>query len=167
MLTNRDRAKVITAMRFLVSFVVFAVASLSLSGCVGPEKKAATDTTVAVTTTVAGTKIAVAHAGPAGEWQMPGGDYASSRYSSLNSITPANAQNLHVAWAFSTGVLRGHEGQPLVVGNTMYVITPYPNVAYALDLTQEGPPLKWKTRPPNAQTAVGIACCDVVNRGAA
>src|SRR6185503_11437369 len=59
------------------------------------------------------------------------------------------------------------EGQPLVIGNTMYVITPYPNVAYAIDLTQEGQPLKWKFRPENRQQAIGRACCDVVNRGAA
>jgi glucose dehydrogenase len=50
----------------------------------------------------------------------------------------ANAKNLHVSWTFSTGVLRGHEGQPLVVDNTMYLITPYPNVAYALDLDAAG-----------------------------
>ena len=56
---------------------------------------------------VSGARIAVAHAGPAGEWQMPAGDYASSRYSELASITPQNAANLRVAWAFSTGVLRG------------------------------------------------------------
>ena len=98
---------------------------------------------------------------------MPAGDYASSRYSELSSITPENAANLRVAWAFSTGVLRGHEGQPLVVGNTMYVVTPYPNVSYAIDLTQVGQPLKWKFRPDNAQQAIGRACCDVVNRGAA
>ena len=91
---------------------------------------------------VSGARIAVPHAGPAGEWQMPAGDYASSRYSTLSSITPENAKNLKAAWTFSTGVLRGHEGQPLVIGNTMYVITPYPNVAYAIDLTQPGQPLK-------------------------
>ncbi len=98
---------------------------------------------------------------------MPAGDYASSRYSELASITPQNAANLRVSWAFSTGVLRGHEGQPLVVGNTMYVVTPYPNVSYAIDLAQTGQPLKWKFRPDNAQQAIGRACCDVVNRGAA
>ena len=102
----------------------------------------------------------------AGEWLLPGRDYSSSRYSPLGQITPENAKNLHVSWTFSTGVLRGHEGQPLVVGNTMYVVTPYPNVAYALDLTQPGFPLKWKYRPENAQAAIGVACCDVVNRGA-
>src|SRR3982751_4900267 len=119
------------------------------------------------TASVSGARIAVAHAGPPGEWQMPAGDYASSRYSELATITPQNAANLKVAWAFSTGVLRGHEGQPLVVGNTMYVVTPYPNVSYAIDLTQAGQPLKWKFRPDNAQQAIGRACCDVVNRGAA
>ena len=118
-------------------------------------------------TTVAGTKIGAPRTGPVGEWNVPAGDYASSRYSDLDQITAANAKNLHAAWTFSTGVLRGHEGQPLVVGNTMYVVTPYPNVSYALDLTTEGQPLKWKVRPENAQTAVGLACCDVVNRGAA
>ncbi len=98
---------------------------------------------------------------------MPGGDYSGSRYSELDEITVANAKNLHVAWTFSTGVLRGHEGQPLVVDRTMYLVTPYPNVSYAIDLTTEGNPLKWKVRPENSLTAVGMACCDVVNRGAA
>ena len=78
---------------------------------------------------------------------MPAGDYASSRFSDLAQITPANAANIHASWTFSTGVLRGHEGQPLVVNNTMYLVTPYPNVSYALDLTQTGQPLKWKFRP--------------------
>jgi PQQ-dependent dehydrogenase (methanol/ethanol family) len=117
---------------------------------------------------VAGARIAGAPpTDNAGEWAMPARDYASSRYSNLTQINSENAQNLRVAWTFSTGVLRGHEGQPLVVGNTLYIVTPYPNVAYALDLTQPGYPLKWKYRPENAQAAVGIACCDVVNRGAA
>src|SRR5215213_6663770 len=116
---------------------------------------------------VEGTRIASAPPNNnAGEWLLPGRDYSNSRYSELSQITPANAANLRVSWTFSTGVLRGHEGQPLVVNNTMYLITPYPNVAYALDLTQPGFPLKWKYRPENAQAAVGIACCDVVNRGA-
>src|SRR5262245_33340920 len=105
--------------------------------------------------------------GKEGEWTMPARDYANSRYSELREITAANAKNLKVAWTFSTGVLRGHEGQPLVIDNTMYIVTPYPNVAYALDLTQPGFPLKWKFRPDNAQAAAGIACCDAVNRGAA
>ncbi|HET7457189.1 MAG TPA: PQQ-dependent dehydrogenase, methanol/ethanol family [Gemmatimonadaceae bacterium] len=150
----------------------------ALAACTGGARdasrdSAARDTTVGTTAArptvapVTGARIGVARTGPAGEWPMPGGDYASSRYSELADITPANAKNLRVSWALSTGVLRGHEGQPLVVDNTMYVVTPYPNVAYAIDLTQEGQPLKWKFRPENAQAAAGQACCDVVNRGAA
>jgi PQQ-dependent dehydrogenase (methanol/ethanol family) len=130
----------------------------------GPQ---ATSTAAIGTASPSGATIAVPHAGPPGEWQMPAGDYANSRYSELASITPQNAANLRVAWAFSTGVLRGHEGQPLVIDNTMYVVTPYPNVSYAIDLAQTGQPLKWKFRPVNSQQAIGRACCDVVNRGAA
>src|SRR5262245_24672237 len=76
-----------------------------------------------------------------GQWTLPGKDYAGIRYSGLTRITPANAAQLRPVWTFSTGVLGGHEGQPLVVNNTMYVVTPYPNVLYAFDLTQEGYPL--------------------------
>ena len=115
---------------------------------------------------VRGATIAFPRTGPAHEWPMPGADYSNSRYSELAQITPENARNLRAAWTFSTGVLRGHEGQPLVVGNTMYIVTPYPNVAYALDLTVAGSPLRWKFRPENDQASQGIACCDVVNRGA-
>ena len=107
---------------------------------------------------VEGAAIASPHIGPAGEWHMPAGDYASSRYSELAQITPANAKNLHVAWTFSTGVLRGHEGQPLVVDNTMYIVTPYPNVAYALDLTHRairssGSSVRRTRRRPSASRA--------------
>jgi len=97
---------------------------------------------------------------------MPAKDYAATRYSALAQITDANAARLHPVWSFSTGVLGGHEGQPLVVGSTMYVVTPFPNVLYAFDLTREGYPLKWKYRPDVNPTALGLACCDAINRGA-
>jgi PQQ-dependent dehydrogenase (methanol/ethanol family) len=139
-----------------------------VTACSSGDSGSASSTSSSGTTlTVQGARIAAPRSGPPGEWSLPAGDYSSSRFSALDQITAANAKNLHASWTFSTGVLRGHEGQPLVVGNTMYVVTPYPNVSYALDLTQEGQPLKWKVRPENAQTAVGLACCDVVNRGAA
>ncbi|AHG91607.1 PQQ-dependent dehydrogenase, methanol/ethanol family [Gemmatirosa kalamazoonensis] len=146
--------------------VLVTLAACSRGGGDAGTSAAARATTTGRATTVPGTRIASERPGPAGEWSLPAGDYASSRYSALDQITAANVKGLHAAWAFSTGVLRGHEGNPLVVGNTMYVITPYPNVAYALDLAQPGQPLKWKVRPDNAQAAVGVACCDVVNRGA-
>ncbi len=101
-----------------------------------------------------------------GQWTMPGRDYAATRYSGLSQITARNVTHLHPVWSFSTGVLGGHEGQPLVVGSTMYVVTPFPNVLYAFDLTREGYPLKWKYRPEVNPTALGIACCDAINRGA-
>ena len=115
---------------------------------------------------VRGTHIAVAAPASDGEWTMPGRDYANSRYSQLATINDGNVADLKVAWTFSTGVLRGHEGQPLVVNDVMYLVTPYPNVAYAIDLKADGYPLRWKYRPENAQAAAGLACCDVVNRGA-
>ena len=104
---------------------------------------------------------------PAGaEWPLFGGDYAATRFSSLEQITPQNVAQLKVASTFSTGVLHGHEGNPLVVNNTMYVVTPWPNLLYAIDLTKPGGPVKWTYNPRASDRAVGIACCDIVNRGA-
>jgi PQQ-dependent dehydrogenase (methanol/ethanol family) len=102
-----------------------------------------------------------------GMWVMPARNYAATRYSGQAEITAANVGTLRQAWSFSTGVLRGHEAAPLVVGSTMYVVTPFPNILYALDLTPPAGRLKWKYEPPTARAAQGVACCDVVNRGAA
>jgi lanthanide-dependent methanol dehydrogenase len=101
------------------------------------------------------------------QWLRPAKDYASTRYSDLADISNANVKQLKLAWSFSTGVNRGQEAAPLVVGSTMYVVTPYPNILYALDLSRAGAPLKWKYEPKPAAAAQGVACCDVVNRGAA
>jgi PQQ-dependent dehydrogenase (methanol/ethanol family) len=101
-----------------------------------------------------------------GQWTVPGKDLAATRFSELDEITPANVAQLRSVFNFSTGVLGGHEGQPLVVNNTLYVVTPWPNVLYAFDLSQEDYPLKFKYRPDNNPAAVGVACCDSVNRGA-
>src|SRR5262245_48369404 len=101
-----------------------------------------------------------------GGWPMPAKDHASTRYSGLAQITSSNATKLRPVWTFSTGVLAGHEGQPLVVDGTMYVVTPWPNVLYAFDLSKEGYPLKWKYRPAVSPNAIGASCCDTINRGA-
>jgi alcohol dehydrogenase (cytochrome c) len=100
-----------------------------------------------------------------GQWPMPAKNYASTRFSGLNQINTENVKNLKVAWTFDTGVNRGQEAAPIVVGNTMYVLTPYPNILYALDLTQPGAPVKWKYEPRPASAAQSVACCDVVTRG--
>jgi len=99
------------------------------------------------------------------QWALPSKNYAGTRYSSLNQINAGNIKNLHQVWSFSTGALRGHEGQPLVVGSTMYVHSAYPNHVYALDLTKEGAPIKWQYTPTQDARAVPVACCDLVHRG--
>ena len=100
-----------------------------------------------------------------GQWIMPAKNYASTRFSGLEEINASNVANLKLAWTFSSGVLRGHEAAPIVANNTMYVITPYPNIVYALDLTKPGAPVKWKHEPNPSSSAQGVACCDFVNRG--
>ncbi len=101
-----------------------------------------------------------------GNWTMPAKNDAATRYSDLRQINTADASRLEPVWTFSTGVLGGHEGQPLVADNTMYVVTPYPDVLYAFDLTKAGYPLKWKYRPDVNPAALGSACCDAIDRGA-
>jgi lanthanide-dependent methanol dehydrogenase len=100
------------------------------------------------------------------QWVMQQGDNANTRYSKLNQINASNANKLQVAWTFSTGVLRGHEGGPLVVGDVMYVHTPFPNTVYALDLNNEGK-IIWKYEPRQDPNVIPIMCCDTVNRGVA
>lgn len=101
-----------------------------------------------------------------GDWTMAAHDYASTRYSPLAQLTTANVAGLKVEFTFSTGVNRGQEAAPIVVGDTMYIVTPFPNILYALDLSKPGAPQKWKYEPHPEAAAQGVACCDVVNRGA-
>ena len=100
------------------------------------------------------------------DWVMPTGDYFNQRYSQLKQINASNVGKLQVAWTFSTGVLRGHEGAPLVIGDTMYVHGPFPNPVYALDLAHDGKIL-WKYVPKQDPNVIPVMCCDTVNRGLA
>ena len=100
------------------------------------------------------------------DWVMPAGDYANTRYSKLNQINASNVGKLQAAWTFSTGVLRGHEGGPLIIGNVMYLHTPFPNKVYALDLSQEGK-IIWMYEPKQNPDVIPVMCCDTVNRGVA
>src|SRR5436190_15304003 len=99
-----------------------------------------------------------------GEWTMTGRTYDLQRYSPLASINRANVKNLVAKWTFSTGVLNGHEGNPLVIGNVMYVHSAFPNIVFALDLTKPGAPMIWRHQPAQPPEAKAIACCDLVNR---
>ena len=74
-----------------------------------------------------------------GQWVRATKDYANTRYSTLAQINTSNVAKLKVAWTFDTGVARGQEAAPIVANNTMYVVAPWPNTLYALDLTKPGP----------------------------
>jgi lanthanide-dependent methanol dehydrogenase len=100
-----------------------------------------------------------------GQWVMAPKNYASTRFSELDQINTETVDQLQLAWSFSVGVNRGQEAAPLVVDNTMYVVGPHPNNLFALDATTGD--LKWVFQPPTSEAAIGVACCDVVNRGAA
>jgi PQQ-dependent dehydrogenase (methanol/ethanol family) len=131
------------------------------------------------TRTVAGLLAAVAFASPAwaneevtkavadpNNWAMQQGDYLGWRYSKLDQINTSNVKDLKVAWQFSTGVLRGHEGSPLVIGDRMYVHSAFPNNVYALDISDpSGPKVLWKYAPKQDPSVIPVMCCDTVNRG--
>src|SRR5438094_159199 len=101
-----------------------------------------------------------------GQWTMAAKNVASTRFSTLAEINTTNVKNLKLAWTFSAGLTKGHEAAPLIVNNTMYIVTPWPNLLYALDLTKPGGQVKWTYEPHTSASSQGVACCDVVNRGA-
>jgi PQQ-dependent dehydrogenase (methanol/ethanol family) len=98
-------------------------------------------------------------------WAMQAGDMYNQRYSKLSQINAGNVNKLQVAWTFSTGVLRGHEGSPLVIGDTMYLHSPFPNRVFAIDLNTNK--IKWKYTPKQDPAVIPQMCCDTVNRGLA
>ena len=100
------------------------------------------------------------------QWVMPTGDYANRRFSKLDQITSDNVKRLVPVWTFSTGILRGHEGGPLVIGSVMYISTPFPNIVYALDLNHDGK-IIWKYEPKQDPNVIPVMCCDTVTRGVA
>ncbi len=98
-------------------------------------------------------------------WAMQAGNFYNQRYSALTQINKGNVKNLQAAWSFSTGVLRGHEGGPLVIGDTLYVHSAFPNKVFAIDL--ETLKIKWKYEPKQDPSVIPVMCCDTVNRGVA
>ena len=99
-------------------------------------------------------------------WAIWGGNYAGQRYSELEQINADNVGKLQVAYTFSTGVLRGHEGGPLVVGDKLYVHSAFPNKVFAMNL--EDQVLDWIYEPvQNGDETIPVMCCDTVNRGLA
>jgi len=174
MLTTLDRTGKPTV-RLLASALIASV--LSASGCSVDARRAPPSTAgqqphlmtrAQLPAAGTGALIEAAATEPEdGQWIRPAKDFASSRYSGLTEITAANVSSLKPAWTFDTGVRRGQEAAPLVVGRTMYVVTPYPNILFALDLAKAGAPPKWTYHPKPLPSSQGEACCDVVNRGPA
>lgn len=97
-------------------------------------------------------------------WAAPRGDYTNQAYSKLTQINQGNVKNLKAAWTFATGVNRGHEGSPVVVGHMMYVHTAFPNNIYALDLN-DNQKIVWSYFPKQDPSVQAVLCCDNVNRG--
>ena len=82
-------------------------------------------------------------------WPMTGKNYDANNYSPQKQINKENVKDLRPAWSFSTGVLSGHEGTPLVVDGVMYgrgvavSKSDFTTYAFALDaLKRSGLPLK-------------------------
>ena len=99
-------------------------------------------------------------------WAMWGRTYDGARYSPLAQINNSNVGDLQVAWTFSTGVLRGHEGGPLVIGDTMWIHTPFPNKVFSINLADQS--INWSYVPKQDGAAtIPVMCCDTVYRGLA
>jgi lanthanide-dependent methanol dehydrogenase len=98
-------------------------------------------------------------------WATQAGDMFNQRYSKLAQINKGNVGKMQVAWTFSTGVLRGHEGSPLVIDGKMYLHSPFPNKVFAVDLDTQK--ILWKYEPKQDPAVIPQMCCDTVNRGLA
>src|SRR6187551_1547808 len=129
-----------------------------------PDAPAASETRAAL---ASGRAVAPLSASPRddGQWTTPAKDYANTRFSELTEIDKSNVGRLQVAMTFSSGTTQGQESAPIVAGDTLYFVTPYPNILYAIDLTRPGGAVKWKVNAKAASAAQGEACCDGVNRG--
>lgn len=102
-----------------------------------------------------------------GDWPTAAGTPNAMRFSPLDEVNPTNASGLTLAFTFNTGLTHGQESATLVVGNTMYFVSSFPNFLYALNLSKPGAPLKWRFDPHPDPASQGVACCDSVNRGPA
>src|SRR5256885_17072546 len=96
---------------------------------------------------------------------MPSITYNGNNYSTLDQITAANVKNLQMAWTLQIGILDSREASPLVVGDTMYIVSPKPNYVYAIDLNKDGV-IKWEFRPTmDVALATAQTCCGAQTRG--
>ncbi len=109
----------------------------------------------------------------AGDIVTPNYTYNGHNFSPLDQINLSNVADLTVAWTLQLGVLDEYESAPLVVGNTMYIVSPVnqsegsgqaPNEVLALDLSNNGNIL-WEFRPDVDREHGLQACCGAQTRG--
>ena len=102
------------------------------------------------------------------QWIMPNANYAGWNYSRLDQIDLDNVESLSMVWTQQLGIQDSHEASPLVIGDTMYIVTPKPNYVYALDLTRQGV-IKWEFRPEisDEERMLKSACCGAQTGGLA
>src|SRR5258706_12250364 len=99
-------------------------------------------------------------------WTRYGGDYANTRYSTLDQINTRNVNKLKVAWIHSLGALETQEATPLIVGDTMYVSSSTgPKHVFALD-AKTGK-IKWKHDPELPAAYMATVSCGLDSRGVA
>ena len=107
------------------------------------------------------------------QWGAPAGNLNQTRFSELKGINAGNVKDLQYSWSQSSGTLRGHEGQPLVISDVggkpmMFMESGWPNIVQALDVSDPEHPVQvWSYVKTSGrdESAVPRACCDTVNRG--
>lgn len=108
---------------------------------------------------------AIDYSGPTAGWQHFGGNAGGQRFTPLDQITKENVDQLKVAWVYHTGdVSSGNEkygatsfqATPLVVGESMYICTPYNRV---IALNAETGAERWTYDPQTELTGVYAPVC--------
>ncbi len=129
---------------------------LTTVGCGGPSGDPSGPGTV--------TDEVLARAVPDGDWLTYGGSYAEDRFSPLDQITLDNVAELGLVWSYDFELRGGVETTPLVLDGVIYATGPW-SVVHAID-ARTGQRL-WRHDPGVPRQRGRLACCDVVNRGAA
>ena len=95
----------------------------------------------------------------------PSQEISPTRYSPLTQINRDNVSRLKPVVSFRTGTRGAQGGAPLVVGSTLYFLTSFPHILFALDLQRPGAPVRWQFTPEHDPLAAGLACCTRVEHG--
>src|SRR5687768_15356908 len=95
-------------------------------------------------------------------WLTYSGNYASTRFTPLAQITPANVKNLKLQWVYQSPVAGNWQTTPLVVDGIMY-LTQRLNDVVALDAATGRAFWIYRYTP----AADRVVCCGANNRGLA